>query len=179
MNIIQQQELLKDLSDQDIAGEMQRPSGNVPLYLVAGEAKRRADLRERFKAEQSGPPPTSTVQEDLLSNIMASQMPATGIAQGMPQRQMPMAPPQQMAMAPQPQQMPAIAPTGEAPMNQIPQAQGIMAGQQGGMAQGFAGGGLVREDRKYQTAGGVNPIDAYFNQGRMTMTRLWHFCIKM
>ena len=49
MNIIQQQELLKDLSDQDIAGEMQRPSGNVPLYLVAGEAKRRADLRERFK----------------------------------------------------------------------------------------------------------------------------------
>ena len=170
MNIIQQQELLKDLSDQDIAGEMQQPSGNVPLYLVAGEAKRRADLRERFKAEQSGPPPTSTVQEDLLSNIMASQMPATGIAQGMPQRQMPMAPPpQQMPMAPPPQQMPAIAPTGEAPMNQIPQAQGIMAGQQGGMAQGFAGGGLVREDRKYVTGRVVNPIDAYYNQGRTTV----------
>ena len=174
MNIIQQQELLKDLSDQDIAGEMQRPSGNVPLYLVAGEAKRRADLRERFKAEQSGPPPTSTVQEDLLSNIMASQMPATGIAQGMPQRQMPMAPPQQMAMAPQPQQMamapqpqqmPAIAPTGEAPMNQIPQAQGIMAGQQGGMAQGFAGGGLVREDRKYVNGSGVLPFGPGLGKG--------------
>mgnify|MGYP003632474291 FL=1 len=180
MNIIQQQELLKDLSDQDIAGEMQRPSGNVPLYLVAGEAKRRADLRERFKAEQSGPPPTSTVQEDLLSNIMASQMPATGIAQGMPQRQMPMAPPQQMAMAPQPQQMamapqpqqmPAIAPTGEAPMNQIPQAQGIMAGQQGGMAQGFAGGGLVREDRKYQDPqGAIVGINPYISGGLFNPT---------
>ena len=160
MNIIQQQELLKDLSDRDIAGEMQQPSGNVPLYLVAGEAKRRADLRQRFKAEQSGPPPTSTVQEDLLNSIMASQMPATGIAQGIQPQQMPMAPPpQQMAMAPQPQQMPAIEPTGEAPMEQIPQAQGIMAGQQGGMAQGFAGGGLVREDRKYANTGvSVSPI---------------------
>ena len=161
MNIIQQQELLKDLSDRDIAGEMQQPSGNVPLYLVAGEAKRRADLRQRFKAEQSGPPPTSTVQEDLLNSIMASQMPATGIAQGIQPQQMPMAPPpQQMqpGMAPPPQQMPAIEPTGEAPMEQIPQAQGIMAGQQGGMAQGFAGGGLVREDRKYPEGGGVRPI---------------------
>ena len=162
--------MLKDLSDRDIAGEMQQPSGNVPLYLVAGEAKRRADLRQRFKAEQSGPPPTSTVQEDLLNSIMASQMPATGIAQGIQPQQMPMAPPpQQMAMAPQPQQMPAIEPTGEAPMEQIPQAQGIMAGQQGGMAQGFAGGGLVREDRKYVTGRVVNPIDAYYNQGRTTV----------
>ena len=169
MNIIQQQELLKDLSDRDIAGEMQQPSGNVPLYLVAGEAKRRADLRQRFKAEQSGPPPTSTVQEDLLNSIMASQMPATGIAQGIQPQQTPMAtPPQQMAMAPQPQQMPAIEPTGEAPMEQIPQAQGIMAGQQGGMAQGFAGGGLVREDRKYANGVSVSPIDAYFNQGKVT-----------
>lgn len=158
--------MLKDLSDRDIAGEMQQPSGNVPLYLVAGEAKRRADLRQRFKAEQSGPPPTSTVQEDLLNSIMASQMPATGIAQGIQPQQMPMAPPpQQMAMAPQPQQMPAIEPTGEAPMEQIPQAQGIMAGQQGGMAQGFAGGGLVREDRKYQTAGGVLPFGSGLGKG--------------
>ena len=163
MNIIEQQELLKNLSDQDIATEMQRPSGNVPLYLVAGEAKRRADLRQRFKAEQAGPPPTSTVQEDLLSNIMASQMPTSGITQGMPQRQMPTAPPlQQMAQVRGPAvppaqnpNMPVIAPTGEPPVDQIPQAQGIMAGQQGGMVQGFAGGGLVREDRKYQNPQGA------------------------
>ena len=169
MNIIEHQEMLKDLSDNDIAREMQQPSGNVPLYLVAGEAKRRADLRERFKAEQAGPAPTSTVQEDLLNSIMASQMPATGIAQGV-RPQAP--PPQQMAqvggppldpnmpaIAPNPN-MPAIAPTGEALVNRIPQAQGIMAGQQGDMVRRLAGGGLVREDRKYQNPQG--PVQAIY-----------------
>jgi len=74
-------------------------------------------------------------------------------------------------MAPQPQQMPAIAPTGEAPMNQIPQAQGIMAGQQGGMAQGFAGGGLVREDRKYQNPQGpIVGIDPFAPGGLFNPT---------
>ena len=166
MNIIEHQELLKDLSDNDIAREMQQPSGNMPLYLVAGEAKRRADLRERFKAEQAGPPPTSTVQEDLLNSIMASQMPATGIAQGVQPQQMaqvggpPLDPnmpapnPNMPVVAPNPN-MPAIAPTGEAPVDQIAQAQGIMAGQQGDMVRRLAGGGLVREDRKYSNGSGV------------------------
>lgn len=56
MNIIQQQEALKDLSDSQIASEMQRPSGQMPLYLVSTEAKRRADLRNRYKTDASGPP---------------------------------------------------------------------------------------------------------------------------
>lgn len=82
MNIIQQQEALKDLSDSQIASEMQRPSGQMPLYLVSTEAKRRADLRNRYKTDASGPPPASTVQEDLLRSVMSSQMTPTGIAQG-------------------------------------------------------------------------------------------------
>ena len=57
MNIIQQQEALKDLSDSQIASEMQRPSGQMPLYLVSTEAKRRADLRNRYKADASGTAP--------------------------------------------------------------------------------------------------------------------------
>ena len=60
MNILQQQEALKDLSDNQIASEMKQPSGQMPLYLISTEAKRRADLRERFKTEQAGPPPVST-----------------------------------------------------------------------------------------------------------------------
>ena len=58
LNILQQTEMLKDVSDQRISEEMQRPSGQFgPLVFVATEAKRRADLRQRFKAEQAGPPP--------------------------------------------------------------------------------------------------------------------------
>ena len=138
MNIIQQQEALKDLSDNQIASEMQHPSGQMPLYLISTEAKRRADLRERHKVEASGPPPASTVQEDLLRSIMSSQTAPTGIAQGISQP-----PPTQAAQsAPQmPPQMP-------------PQQQGIMQGApsmppQGlpgntGAPRGFAMGGAVR-----------------------------------
>ena len=135
MNIIQQAETLKDLSDQQIAKEMQHPSGSVPLYLVSSEAKRRADLRDRFKAEASGPPPTSTVQEDLLRSVLSNEMAPTGIVQNIPQ-----SPPTQAARsAPQ---MPVQTP---------PQQQGIMQGApspQGlpgnsGAPRGFADGGIV------------------------------------
>jgi len=75
-NILQQAEILKDVSDKRIRQEMQRPTGQFPLYLVSSEAKRRADLRQRFKAEQSGPPPQTTVQQDLMA-ALAGQVPPT------------------------------------------------------------------------------------------------------
>jgi hypothetical protein len=111
MNLIQQQELLKNLSDDQIAQEMQYPSGQMPLYLISSEAKRRADLRQRFKSEASGPPPQSTVQEDLMSGLTASQL---GLGA---QAQQPMAPgpgPQQGIMqgAPASQQPPGFADGG-------------------------------------------------------------------
>jgi hypothetical protein len=149
MNIIQQQEALKDLSDQQIAKQMQQPSGEMPLYLVSSEAKRRADLRDRYKTEASGPPPTTTVQEDLLRSVMSSEMAPSGIAQNIPQP-----PPTQAAQsAPQmPPQMP-------------PQQQGIMQGApsmppQGlpgntGAPRGFAMGGAVRG---FQAGGGMSAV---------------------
>jgi len=73
-NILQQAEMLKDVSDQRIRQEMQRPTGQFPLYLVSSEAKRRADLRQRFKAERSGPPSQTTVQQDLMA-ALAGQTP--------------------------------------------------------------------------------------------------------
>jgi hypothetical protein len=132
MNIIQQQEALKDLSDSQIAQQMQQPSGDMPLYLVSSEAKRRADLRMRFKAEQAGPPPTTTVQEDLLRSVMNAQTPPSGIAQGIGM-------PQQGPQGPQGPQMP-------------PQQAGIMSGalqqppapQARQMPQQFAQGGIVQ-----------------------------------
>ncbi len=127
MNIIQQQEALKDLSDQQIAKEMQQPSGQMPLFLVSSEAKRRADLRQRYQAEQAEPPQT-TVQEDLLRSIMNQQMAPTGIGAAVGQAQ----------ARPQPQ-MPAVP--------QTQPAQGIMAGVPGNappVPQAYAEGGIVR-----------------------------------
>ena len=141
-NIIQQQEMLKNLSDQQITEEMQQPSGQMPLYLVSTEAKRRADLRERFKAEQSGTPPATTVQEDLLRSILNAQTPQTGIMQGVPQNR-----PSQMA--PQAQVAPAVS---VAPQNtQMRPQQPQMAPQAAPQVlpsntlkpRGFAEGGIV------------------------------------
>ena len=81
MNIIQQSEMLKDISDDRIKQEMQQPTGQFPLYLVSSEAKRRSDMRQRFKAEADGPPPTSTVQQDLMASL-AAQTQAPGLPPG-------------------------------------------------------------------------------------------------
>ena len=139
-NLIQQQEALKDLSDQQIANEMQQPSGQMPLFLVSTEAKRRADLRQRFQAEQAEPP-KSTVQEDLLRSIMNQQAPQNGIMSlGQPQGQQGPAQGQQQ----QPQQ-PQMQPSQQQQQMASPQ-QGIVSngGLQrlpGNTQRGFAPGG--------------------------------------
>ena len=135
MNIIQQQEALKDLSDSQIASEMQRPSGQMPLYLVSTEAKRRADLRNRYKADASGPPPASTVQEDLLRSVMSSQMAPTGIAQGIS----PTPPPASKSAL----QMSPTANPSAAGIMQGATPQGLPGNAQM-QPQGFANGGQVR-----------------------------------
>ena len=143
-NIVQQQEQLKNLSDDQIANEMKQPSGQVPLFLVSTEAKRRADLRERFKQDKAEAPQTS-VQEDLLRSIMAGQMqpPGTGqgITQGMQQPQMQQ--PQQMMQQPQMQppqmQAPQMMPQAGAMQGVPPQGQGFAVG---GAVRGYAQGGI-------------------------------------
>jgi len=141
-SIIQQSEMLKDVSDDRIGQEMQQPTGQFPLYLVSSEAKRRADLRQRFKAEQAGPPPTTTVQDDLLRSIMNSQAQGQGIAQGInPQQQQPQQQ-QPGAVMPQqaPQQMAQMQPPSQAPNAGI-------------MQQGFAQGGAIQ---RYANKGTVH-----------------------
>lgn len=67
MNIVQVQNQLKDLSDQQLAGQMQ--SGEVPAYLVVAEFDRRKRIRNSaVPAEQ----PTTTVADDALMGGVAA-----------------------------------------------------------------------------------------------------------
>ena len=95
MNIVQDSEMLKDVSDQQLTQAMQSPSGAVPPYLVLTEMKRREDLRR--KAAMQGQMPQSSVAEDKtrylgLSSLMAQRqmmqpMPPQGQQPGMPPQQ--------------------------------------------------------------------------------------------
>ena len=125
MNLIQQQDLLKNLSDQQIAQQLQRPSGGVPPYLVASEAKRRSDLRQRAQAMNVGAPPDATVQEDLLRQTAGISALAAS-PQGPAGTPGPMAAP---SAAPQPAS--AGAPSLPAP-GLGPQRQGIAQFARGG-----------------------------------------------
>ena len=144
-NIVQQQEQLKNLSDDQIANEMKQPSGQMPLFLVSTEAKRRADLRERFKQDKAEAPQTS-VQEDLLRSIMVGQMQPPGAGQGITQgmQQPQMQQPQQMMQQPQMQppqmQAPQMMPQAGAMQGVPPQGQGFAVG---GAVRGYAPGGIV------------------------------------
>ena len=65
-NIIEQQDLLKGLPDNRLAMLMQKPTGDIPPFLVAAEAQRRQAIREQF----SGGPQESVV--DTLTKQLAN-----------------------------------------------------------------------------------------------------------
>jgi hypothetical protein len=68
MNILEVQEALKNMSEQQLVREVQRPSGNAPVFLVATELDRRQKMKARYNKQR---PPQSTVVEDLLGGIGA------------------------------------------------------------------------------------------------------------
>jgi hypothetical protein len=73
MNIVQMQKQLEMLPDQALAGYVQRPSGEVPQYLVLSELGRRQKLRQSSAGGMGGAqPPKSTVKDDLLSQGLGS-----------------------------------------------------------------------------------------------------------
>ena len=121
MNITQLSEHLKDIPQDTLVGYAKNPTGVVPQFLALAEIQRRQELQ----APQNQAP-ASTVAQDVLNRAapQASQMPPQ-MAQGQPQVQPQMAPPQQAQMAALPENQPGVAslPTG--------------------MAQGMAGGGIV------------------------------------
>ena len=68
-NILQQQDDLKNFSQQQLIMEMQRPSGNVPQFLVLSELTRRKRMQDDLaRAEAANAP---TVAEEV---VMAAGM---------------------------------------------------------------------------------------------------------
>lgn len=71
MSILQQQKDLEAFSDQMLAQETQKPSGQYPLFLVASEVQRRADLRERFmQQQQMGQAVAPTILDQRTAEMM-------------------------------------------------------------------------------------------------------------
>ena len=75
MNIIDMQNNLKGLTDQQLVGEMQQPTGQVPQYLVLAELTRRKDMRDEFAKRQADS--GKTVAENAIA---AAGFPQGGIA---------------------------------------------------------------------------------------------------
>tara|TARA_R100001463_G_scaffold15086_1_gene39462 strand:+ start:2654 stop:4939 length:2286 start_codon:yes stop_codon:yes gene_type:complete len=71
MNIIDLQESLKDYPDNRLMDEMQRPSGNLPQFLVLGELQRRKRMRDDFKRQEASN--TSTVAEEIITGAGVPQ----------------------------------------------------------------------------------------------------------
>lgn len=88
MSIIDLQRDLESFPDRALAQETQSPSGQYPLYLVAAEIQRRADLRERFaRQQQMGQAVQPPVLQQRLAQMglgaapgpqMPGQMPGQG-----------------------------------------------------------------------------------------------------
>jgi len=128
MNILEQEDIIKGLPDQALMQEAQRPSGELPQYLVVSEIQRRSDMRKRYKAEQEQMPQGTVKDKVMQEGIMASMPP-------------------QMAMAPQmAQRMPNMPPPQMPP-------QGI---EQAMPPQMMFGGGVIRMDEGRQAQSGLN-----------------------
>lgn len=64
-NIIRDQDLLKNLTDAQLARLMQKPSGEIAPFLVAAEGQRRQAIREQF----SGGGPKESVVDTLTKQL--------------------------------------------------------------------------------------------------------------
>jgi hypothetical protein len=85
MNILEQEDIIKGLTDAALQQEMSAPSGQVPQFLVLSEIQRRTDMRDRFEASE--PQPTTTVRDQIM---------AEGLGASVPQPNMPPMPPPNM-----------------------------------------------------------------------------------
>ena len=116
-NIVKLQDQLKNLSDQQLAQEMQSPSGSVPQFLIMTEMNRRNEMRQESKKAPEG-----TVADELIQQAQQPQglmnLPDETLA-GAAMRarisgQQQQAPDGMVAMPPQQQGMPQGMPQGMA-----------------------------------------------------------------
>ena len=82
MNMFQLQERLQDFSKEQLAQEMQRPSGNAPQYLVLAEMQRRKRMESAAAMEQ-GQQNETTVAQDAVAAAGVPQQGLGGMMQAM------------------------------------------------------------------------------------------------
>lgn len=75
MNIARASEMIKDLSEQQLAAAAQYQVADIPPYMALAEMQRRKKL---MAEQQAGPMPTTTVMQDMLA---APGVPSGGITQ--------------------------------------------------------------------------------------------------
>ena len=125
MNIIDIQDNLKNLPEQALMQEMQRPTGSAPQFLVLGELKRRKQMRDDYNRQQNAD--MKTVAEEVVTAAGAPQ-------EGIMQMARSLNPNTNMAQDTGLAQATPVTPT-QAPQPQAPQMMsdgGIMRLQTGG-----------------------------------------------
>ena len=134
MNVIQIQDRLKSFSEDQLAKEMESPSGSAPQYLVLSEFNRRKRVKADYEQQQNAQQQSSTVAEDVLA---ASGMPQAGLG----------ALAQNMAPKTDMVQNSGAAPQQTMPMPEAPDAMAEIDPSEGGLA-AMAGGGSVKRMAK-------------------------------
>ena len=130
MNIIQQQELARNSSEQQLISLAEQPNPTImPPYLVTGELMRRKSIREKMAQA-----PKQTVSEEVLEEAVQSNMPQ-GIGALTEDMATPMAAPQEEMMS----ESETISETGIA---NLP-APNIGQNYAGGGIVGYAPGGQI------------------------------------
>jgi len=134
MNILEQEDIIKGLTDADLQAEVSNPKGYFYPFLPVSELDRRNKMREDYEAGQDAS--ATTITENVLASSMGMQ-PPTGLQS--PQMSMGAATPQ-LPAAP----MPSGAPVPATP-NSLPSSFPV-----DGFNQGLAGAGV-----QYVSTGGV------------------------
>lgn len=75
-NIIEQQDLLKNLPDARLATLLQNPVADIPPFLVAAEAQRRQSIRQQFAGSESKESVVDTLAKQIAKVPQNIQTPA-------------------------------------------------------------------------------------------------------
>lgn len=82
-NVIELQDKLKNFSQDQLANEMQSPSGSVPQYLVLSEFNRRKRVKNDYQQQQNAAQQDTTVAEEVLAGAGVPQGGLASLARNM------------------------------------------------------------------------------------------------
>lgn len=149
-NIIEQQDLLKNLPDARLATLLQNPVADIPPFLVAAEAQRRQSIRQQFAGSENSESVVDTLTKQIAKVPQNIQS---------PMQTPPMVPP-----TPQMQGVAALQ-QQQAIQDIAQQAQPQQQMRHGGMVQRYQDRGLVQPFRGRAGAGGYTPGEEPYGYG--------------